>query len=83
MYMNRLQVDDYRAMFSRAGHAVSLVETTLDADLLDQLRDEVVPLVDRFAQKTPEVLATLQSLLVARPLTTPRSQTRPASLPAA
>lgn len=68
MYMNRLQSDDFRQIFQEGQHAVLAAEARIDEPLRCQLERSQLPLDARFVGKSPETLATLNSLFVCQPL---------------
>lgn len=66
MYMNRLRVDDFRAIFEQSGHEVWHIRSDVDEDIVGQLRSSAIPLDQKFAGKSESSLATLSSLFVTR-----------------
>lgn len=66
MYMNRLQVDDYDAIWARAGLVVAGREADPDPQVRAALAAAAVPLAPRFAGKPADVLAVLRAWYVAR-----------------
>lgn len=66
MYMNRLRLDDFRALYARAGQRTLEEVSTPDADTARQLA-EGFALAPAFACKPREILATLNAWMVSRP----------------
>lgn len=64
MYMNRLQVDDYDAIWARAGLRLRERLAEPDVQALAALSAGAVPLAPRFAGKPAEVLAVLRAWYV-------------------
>ncbi|TWT17251.1 methyltransferase domain-containing protein [Luteimonas marina] len=67
MYMNRLRLDDFLALYARADQALLRQVSAPDADVERQLRDADVPLAPPFDLKSADVLSTLNAWLVSRP----------------
>ena len=65
MYMNRLRHDDFLALFEAAQHTVLATEPTVDETSLTLLREGMLGIDERFAEKTAEVLATTESWIVS------------------
>lgn len=66
MYMNRMQVDDFRTLFHQADHEVLAVDANVDAKAFRLLADGCIPVHARFSGKPLETLATLRSLFVSK-----------------
>lgn len=67
MYVNRLRHDDVLALFAQAGQSIVAAEPVLDPAALRLLREGRLIPDRRFAGKSPEVLATTDAWIVARP----------------
>jgi SAM-dependent methyltransferase len=65
-YHNRLRVDEFSDLVTRAGARVLSLEPTVDARSVDALAGGL-PLDPRFAAKTPQTNATIDAWLVAAP----------------
>jgi hypothetical protein len=65
MYANRLRIDDMQALFEAAELPPRLLRPGIDTQLLANLRASSPPLDAEFADKLPEVLATVSSWIVA------------------
>ena len=72
MYMNRLRVDDYPALYRSANHEILNLESTRELVLLDVLASQSFRLARRFQTKSQEALTTMASWIVSRPRTTLR-----------
>ncbi len=66
MYMNRLRLDDFRALYDRAGHRVIEERSAPDAGTA-RLLEQGFTLAPAFAGKPRDVLATLNAWMVSRP----------------
>lgn len=64
MYMNRLQVDDYDAIWARTGLVVRERLAEPDPNVAAALAAGAIPLAPRFAGKPPGVLAVLRAWYV-------------------
>jgi SAM-dependent methyltransferase len=65
MYANRLRIDDMQALFEAAELPPCLLRPGIETQLLANLRASSPPLDAEFADKPPEVLATVSSWIVA------------------
>lgn len=68
MYMNRLRLDDFLALYDRAGQQVLRQLSQPCADTARQLREGGVRPALPFQDKSIEVLSTLNAWLVSRPM---------------
>ncbi len=67
MYMNRLRLDDFRALYARAGQRALEEVSAPDPDTARALADGQPPLAPPFADKPHEIVSTLNAWLVSRP----------------
>lgn len=68
MYMNRLRLDDFLALYAGAGQRILRQVSEPCPDTAQQLRDGEVQPVPPFDGKPVEVLSTLNAWLVSRPV---------------
>ena len=66
MYMNRLRVDDFEALFREAGHEILVADSDVNADVAALLRRGGLTLDGDFRGKPLEVLATTGTWFVTR-----------------
>ena len=67
MYMNRLRLDDFEALYARAGQQVLEQLSSPDPATAKVLAEGGLKLAPDFADKPREVLATLNAWMVSRP----------------
>ncbi len=68
-YQNRVRPDELVEMLQAAGLKVEIFDRELDGPSLEALREDRLPLADRFRDKPPEINATKSVWLVAAPET--------------
>lgn len=67
MYMNRLRLDDFQALYARAGQQVVEQIANPDAATARVLADGSLRLAQAFADRPRDILATLNAWMVSRP----------------
>ena len=66
MYMNRLRVDDFVAVYRRSGQEILSIESYEDSNAMRLLQNNELPVDKRFADKPIAVLATTGSWILSR-----------------
>jgi len=66
MYMNRLRHDDFLELFRSAGHRLIKVDPEVDPRCREMIASRSFKVDRRFAGKTDDILATVNSLIVSR-----------------
>lgn len=66
-YMNRLRVDDMRALYERCRQHIVAIDPVVDEEALSVLRKDGLKLADRFRAKSAEALCTSSAWFVSRP----------------